>query len=638
MRFSKSRSRRSTRRKINSRGLRVEGLEGRKLLAAAIMDTAPIDSANYDAAIVSTINTQDPINSQEPSAIVGRIVNGERTDAHENVGIVNGGCSGTLISPTHVLTAAHCVETFDGGVIGDRDGTFTVNGETYRTVKVSSHPGYNSATLANDIAIMELDRPVVGVTPAQIMREAPQVGQMLTIVGFGQGGTTNNPIDDFGNKRVGETPIDSVSSTLISWNFDAGESNTAPGDSGGPAFVTINGQQFLAGVTSGGTSDPHTIGDNSFDTRVDAFANWIDAQVNNTTPTDPVTPVDPPTNPTDPPSTPVDPPVDDTPQFVADTASQLAEQELADYDTDQNGSLSESELTQEFLDFDFSNSEAAQAASDLVNEFDADGNGELSLAELVVSWGGDANVSDDVSDPIVPVDPVAPPSDASPGLQTPEQLAAEELSNYDTDENGSLSLEEMTAEFVSQGLPEAAAANVAQRLFDAYDMDENQQLSYDELVVSWGGNTDGGEPSDSGVEDVLDTPDNDIPNPVDAGGESAESLATAELQQYDTDGSGTLSGAELTAEFVESGMSDQEATDYTMDLIAWFDVDGDQELSLSELITSWSDDGDAAAVDSTTGDLHGDHWSDDQFGFDLGSDDMWADNNDWWGSAFAIDF
>jgi hypothetical protein len=107
----------------------------------------------------------------------------------------------------------------------------------------------------------------------------------------GEGGTTDDPIYDFGNKRVGETPIDAITTAHIIWNFDNdNESNTAPGDSGGPAFITIDGQQYIAGITSGGDSDPHRLGDRSFDTRVDPLANWIDsvlANVDQDTDTDP---------------------------------------------------------------------------------------------------------------------------------------------------------------------------------------------------------------------------------------------------------------------------------------------------------------------------------------------------------------
>ncbi|MFK7820787.1 MAG: proprotein convertase P-domain-containing protein [Planctomycetaceae bacterium] len=212
------------------------------------------------------------------SEVTARIVNGNETSAYEAVGIVNNGCTGTLISPTHVLTAAHCTEG-----VGDRRGTFDVGGETYRTSDIIDHPDYNPNRfdVGYDISIMELDRPVTGITPMEIFRDTPEVGQLLTLVGFGEGGTSQGgSLNDFGNKRVGETEIDEVTNLHVSWDFDShNESNTAPGDSGGPAFLTVGGDLFIAGVTSGGTGDAHDLGDFSFDTRVDTFASWIDGIV-----------------------------------------------------------------------------------------------------------------------------------------------------------------------------------------------------------------------------------------------------------------------------------------------------------------------------------------------------------------------
>lgn len=96
----------------------------------------------------------------------------------------------------------------------------------------------------------------------------------------GNGGTTGNPVFDAGSfLRVGETELEWVSSIMIGWQFDGnGESNTATGDSGGPAFVERDGELLIAGVTSGGTQDDWwNPGDDSFDTRVEAFADWIDS-------------------------------------------------------------------------------------------------------------------------------------------------------------------------------------------------------------------------------------------------------------------------------------------------------------------------------------------------------------------------
>ncbi len=213
-----------------------------------------------------------------------RIVNGTETTAYPQVGIcgdASGGFgSGTLIGSRWVLTAAHVTEG-----VGATQGRFTVNGQTYSTIRIHNHPQYSPNVFgtdqANDIAIMELDRDVVGVTPSQILRTTPAVGQLLTLVGFGGGGTgTTGHNGDFGIKRVGTTPIDQVTSTLLHWNFDNNtEANTAPGDSGGPAYLTVNGQQVVAGVTSGGDQANAGIGDHSFDTRVDVYASWIDSVI-----------------------------------------------------------------------------------------------------------------------------------------------------------------------------------------------------------------------------------------------------------------------------------------------------------------------------------------------------------------------
>lgn len=165
-------------------------------------------------------------------------------------------CTGSLIHPQIVITAAHCVSSGIQGVSlysgsGDQEAVLESNlPEISRAVL---HPEYKQGFEGNyDIAILILRQPVENIQPFEILTEVNEIhqslspGQPVTLAGFGRREDSSSGLKYQVQVLVHERKAYEI---LVS---DKGK-GACHGDSGGPAFAKDGkGELKLFGVTSRG--------------------------------------------------------------------------------------------------------------------------------------------------------------------------------------------------------------------------------------------------------------------------------------------------------------------------------------------------------------------------------------------------
>lgn len=195
-----------------------------------------------------------------------RIIGGQFTEPGEFDGVValqagTGLCSGTVVAPRLILTAAHCLAELDPDTEVIVHYGEQINEGTVVASNWGAHPRFCPDCKQDlfDYGFVELDTDftvpggyTVPVATQDEWDQAMNTGKEVTLVGYGEDPDDGSGV---GVKRKVTTSIRKLSDAGLEFYAGGDHQDSCNGDSGGPAFVRVaSGALRLAGITSRGSN------------------------------------------------------------------------------------------------------------------------------------------------------------------------------------------------------------------------------------------------------------------------------------------------------------------------------------------------------------------------------------------------
>jgi secreted trypsin-like serine protease len=213
--------------------------------------TVPVSAAC--TALGSTVSASTAIvNGSDCTGMASAIVLLNLRDAS---GQPTGACTGTVIAPRAILTAAHCLPSTTASI-----NVFLGTGPQQPAQSFAPHPSWReSNATAFDVGVILMPADI-GRTPMPLLlsRDA-RVGETAILTGWGKDGSGVGA-----TLRAGTATLTGVTALTLQTTFTTAASSVCQGDSGGPILLNEGGAWAIGGVISANSTLACSFGDNFY--------------------------------------------------------------------------------------------------------------------------------------------------------------------------------------------------------------------------------------------------------------------------------------------------------------------------------------------------------------------------------------